>query len=166
MIAFGADIGWRRVSLAGVKVEGGAGSFEVASYTMPDNFTEAELLNGLYAGTLGLIKTLTAELGQPLAAAVELPSGKYVMKELHYSYCAVSLALIHAGTPPVGIPPATWKSTAMGKGFGSADKATIKAWARQFGYDGASQDEADAIGIALARCRLAAEPDVEQLMLG
>lgn len=48
----------------------------------------------------------------------------------------------------------TWKCDALGDGHGHAEKAEVLLWARDdLGYTGTLQDEADALGIAVALAR-------------
>lgn len=55
------------------------------------------------------------------------------------------------------IDPPSWKCRALGKGHGHAKKPEILEWAKGRGYAGESEDEADAIGIAVAGAILSAE---------
>lgn len=51
--------------------------------------------------------------------------------------------------------PQRWKLVALGKGYGNADKATVKAWALEQGCPaGLEQDFYDAFGIARATAHL------------
>jgi hypothetical protein len=107
----------------------------------------------------------------PLYVFVEQPAafGRPPEPQLMYAVGMVQGALTYAlhyvHPHPVEVrtvPIGTWKSRALGNG--AAKKPEIMDWAVKHGYRGLLQDEADAMGIALAGWRLL-EPQPEQLQL-
>lgn len=175
MIVWGADIGMRRISLAAVALDDdGQATFHVLSGKVPgpDKVGHAETFVLLGAKTERLATELVAEMGgKPDRCKVEKPAAhpdRGVSQEMSWSY-AINMAALHPFGPTDGIMPQSWKSRSLGKGFGRADKNTILAWARRFGYGGSSHDEADAIGIAVAglqMLRAEVESAHEQMTLG
>lgn len=172
MIAWGADIGYRRVSLAAV--DGEASTFAVASQSVPgpDQLDEAHTMHALQLHTAMAATRLLEDEGMaPDLIYVERPMTvkKRSNEKMHYSYALVCAQLVTLGVPVIGIQVNSWKLRALGEGFGRANDGTVLAWAHRFGYGGVSQDEADAIGVAVAalqQLRAEAEPDHEQMTLG
>lgn len=87
-----------------------------------------------------------------LCAVVEQPTTRGPATALMASY-GVLLEAVRSvvAAPVVALPPSSWKVRALGPGRGSAGKLEVLAFARAHGLpDGAGQDEADAVGCALA----------------
>lgn len=99
----------------------------------------------------------------PCAVFVEQPfaAGRGVEPELYYAVGVIQ-AVLAEFAPVQTIPVPTWKKQAVG--YGAAKKPDVLRWAQRKGYEGESQDEADAIGIAVAGVKLM-EPAHEQLGL-
>lgn len=91
-----------------------------------------------------------AERFPPDEVWIEQPSGPHLNLQLVYAVGAVGGAVGVAvpGVPLYTVPPSTWKLAAFGKGNGNAGKPYIMERARAEGYEGAVQDEADALGIS------------------
>lgn len=172
MIAWGADIGFRRVSLAGVDAERSMLHVATRATGSSIELSDPETMHALQLVTLSAAEELMAELGKPELIYVEQPTvqKKHSNEKVHYGYALVTAALVSMQLAPVdGIKVNTWKMRALGKGFGLADKATVLTWAARFGYDGDSEDEADALGIAVAglqQLKALAEPSHTQMTLG
>jgi Holliday junction resolvasome RuvABC endonuclease subunit len=67
-----------------------------------------------------------------------------------YGVTLAALGKVCDDVPLVEVPPQTWKAKALGQGHGRAEKPEIMRWAQRLGYEGRSQDEADAIGVCVA----------------
>jgi hypothetical protein len=82
------------------------------------------------------------------------PGGRIIKPHPHAFYFVglVRCALGHLFAQPEVqmIGPPAWKAKALGAGHGHAKKPEIMQWAREVGYTGSSEDEADALGIATA----------------
>lgn len=179
MIAWGADIGYRRLSLAAVQLD--PPMFHVVTHVLPgpQELDEAGTMRALQSHALMAALELRDEFDGALPGLilVERPMVQkfHANEKMHYSYALVTaelsrFAMSCDGQPPVrGIQVNTWRKNALGEGFGRADKNTVLAWARRFGYGGSSHDEADAIGVAVAglqQLRAEAAPEHEQMTLG
>lgn len=166
MLAFGVDIGFRRVSIAALDE---AGDFAVRSATVPgpDEIAQAKTFRWLYLAARTSARALVLAVGEPITIMVERPAGRVVSPEMHYSFALISAALESLDVGLVAsVVPGRWKKLALGDGFGGADKSTVMTWARQQGYRGSSQDEADALGIAAAALKLTrVVPEPDQLTL-
>lgn len=109
----------------------------------------------------GLLQTWQPELvvvEEPFAGTVGKRKQLLVPKE---SYHVIGILLAVLGTYGALVErmgPTSWKSMALGKGFGMARKPgrgdafeyAVATWARDAGYEGRLWDECDAIGLATA----------------
>lgn len=87
--------------------------------------------------------------GDPDAVFVEQPFGKFPKASLEQMVGVVLCAFGQVvSAPVVELPVARWKALSVGKG--NATKAEVLDWAHSLGYRGASEDEADALGVAVA----------------
>jgi Holliday junction resolvasome RuvABC endonuclease subunit len=85
----------------------------------------------------------------PDAVFVEQPAGKFPKPTLEHMVGVVLMTVAEVTTAPVlTLPVPQWKHMSIGKG--NASKEQLMEWARERGYEGDSQDEADALGIAVA----------------
>lgn len=82
---------------------------------------------------------------------VEQPFGRNVHPQSYFMVGVVLAALASVVNCPVDVcSPPEWKKLGLGAGRGGAEKFEILDWARDAGYTGSLQDEADAVGIATA----------------
>ena len=108
-------------------------------------------------------RALVPWLGEMIAAwkpglvVVEQPAGKNVPPVSYYTLGVLFSVLGAYRQRVVTMMPSEWKAKALGAGQGSvrkprspAEEYGVLTWARSAGYQGASWDEADAIGIATA----------------
>jgi Holliday junction resolvasome RuvABC endonuclease subunit len=94
----------------------------------------------------------------PHVIFVEQPSGRFRAPTLVYACGVVQAALFETlGVPVWTIPSGRWKKATVG--VGNATKPQVRAWVDTMGYDADSQDEADAICIAVAGRRMLAADD-------
>ena len=125
-------------------------SVEVETLVTRTEATEGERL-GLLDRQVRIAARQMADRFPPAVCWVEQPSGRHRALQLTYCTGVVQAALFETlGVPVWSIPSSAWKCRALGEGRGNASKAQIAAWARQLGYEFGSQDECDAIGIAVA----------------
>ena len=90
---------------------------------------------------------------------VEQPGTRFGGASLLAAYgICVEAAASSLKCPVMTLPSAQWKKLALGNG--AAKKSDVMAAAREFGYDGADQDQADAIG--MARCAVILAQQVER----
>lgn len=146
----GVDPSTKRVSFATV----GPGGFRVATRSFNTGLKDGERWEHIRSETAGLVEGLLRDGWTPPAyVLVEEPGGKNVHPSSYYAIGAITAAL-HSVTGVVVelIPPSSWKLA--GLGYGSADKQQIMRWARSVGYEGALEDESDALGIAVACMRM------------
>lgn len=85
----------------------------------------------------------------PAVVWVEQPSGRFPSPQLSYAVGVVQAALYESLACPVWtMPSSTWKKRTVG--VGNATKQQVLAWVARLAVDAGSQDEADAVCIALA----------------
>lgn len=85
----------------------------------------------------------------PARVVVEQPSGKFANPPLMYATGVIQAALVDALDVPLSlIAVSKWKAASVG--HGGAKKPQILAWAQRRGYTGRLEDEADALGVAVA----------------
>ena len=85
----------------------------------------------------------------PAVVWVEQPSGRFRALQLTYATGVVQAAMFEALEVPVfTVPSSAWKRRTVG--VGNATKPQVAAWVDRLGVDVASQDEADAVAIAVA----------------
>lgn len=102
-----------------------------------------------------LVPWLGALIGswRPQAVFIEQPFA-YGRSVPPVSYYAIGVLLAVLGSYRQRVEmigPGEWKKLALGAGKGAARKPDVLAWARRAaGYEGALEDEADAIGVATA----------------
>jgi hypothetical protein len=95
----------------------------------------------------------------PVAAYIEMPTGRYPNKRLDYAAGVITqhLATLCAPARVHTVTPPGWKKVVLGAGQGLAPKEAVMARALELGYRpgvrGPVQDEADAVCIA-AMCML------------
>jgi Holliday junction resolvasome RuvABC endonuclease subunit len=141
------------------------GSCGVETKSFRDDVREGERLNHIFVETYGLLTRLhfASPAGfvwveQPFAFGKPVPPVSYMVMG------AIMVAAVRATSAVVEAQrsPGAWKRLALGAGFGNAKKPQIVAWARaECGYAGALEDEADALGIAVAASRAVVfEPSV------
>lgn len=117
-----------------------------------------ERLSHIRVGVVRLARHML-ERGVPRLVLVEQPfagGGKSKNRVAPASYYAVSAVMVglyealhrYGPVPVETIGVTSWKLASLGNG--AADKAAIFRWAREHGYEGKLQDEADAWGIARA----------------
>lgn len=161
MIAWGADIGFRRISLAALDSD--AHTFEVVrGVTAPaDKIDDGDNMALLQDVTIDLAHDLAERHGVPDRITVEVPTvvKNRANEKMHYAFALVTAALVATRFAPVEpIHVGTWRKLTLGNG--RADKAEALAWAQRLGYGGDSHDDADALGIAAASlARMKAEVD-------
>lgn len=121
------------------------------------NGSGAERLADLGDQWAGLISEWASHL--PTAVFIERVRGKYPKDALVMAVGVIEAVtwtmLDEISEHPTSIfelSPGEWKSHAVGNG--GAKKPAVMAWAREHGYQGKVQDEADALGIACAGSRL------------
>lgn len=86
---------------------------------------------------------------KPELVVVEQPVGRNSSPSLDHMTGVVLAALgVTQTCPIITLVPGQWKKLAIGSG--KATKPEIMLWARGRGYQGSVQDEADALGIAVA----------------
>lgn len=161
MIAWGADIGFRRVSLAAL--DSATNTFEVVrGVTAPaDKVDDADNMALLQDVTIDLAHDLAERTGVPDRITVEVPTvvKNRANEKMHYAFALVTSALVATRFAPVeSIHVATWRKLTLGHGHASKQEAL--EWAARIGYEGVSHDDADALGIAAASlARMKAEVD-------
>lgn len=131
------------------------------------SYSQAGTMERRLAAGLGELLRFLADLrdrhGAPHGVYLEEPfggsdkpgAGGRIIKPHPHAFYFVGLvrcALGHLFAQPEVqmISPSTWKAKALGSGHGFAKKPEIMQWAREVGYTGSSEDEADALGIATA----------------
>jgi len=142
---WGVDMAVSRLAFA--CAERGRQHVEVQTLITANDATEGERLGLLDRQTRIFAKQLAAEY-PPHVAWVEQPSGRHRNLQLAYATGVVQAALFEVlGVPVWTLPSSTWKEKTVGAG--NATKPQVAAWAQTIApFDG--QDEADAIGIAVA----------------
>jgi Holliday junction resolvasome RuvABC endonuclease subunit len=147
---WGIDPSTQRVSIAWV-TDGGERGVQTRSFD--PLLRDGERLWHIYAETWDLCKQIHASrparfvwVEQPFAFGKPVPPVSYM------AMGAIMIAARRVTAAPVEpcAPPGRWKKLALGPGYGNAKKEQIMVWARERGYDGNLQDEADALGIAVA----------------
>lgn len=143
--AVGIDVAVRKVALA-------TASVRTALVPLPKYDGARSLLEAF-----DILRTeMRAFEAEPFVVAVEQPFGKFNKQHLDHVVGVTLAAAAWAWDCPVlSVPTARWKSLAMSRG--NAKKDDVMAWALRQGYEGTSQDEADALGIARAAARLLEE---------
>lgn len=149
VICWGMDVSTRRLALAAVWEN----EFKVHTLNAVGNLTGAERLAELYESTRFWVG-VTAAAYPPTIVFVEQPVGRFLSPPLLHAVGVTmgatyaALAALYAfpvSVIPVGVTE--WKKAAIGNHL--ASKSQIMAWAQSYGYTGSSQDEADALGIAV-----------------
>lgn len=165
---WGVDPGTLRVSIAWRDAAGENTGATTRSFPrFPDG---GERLIHIHRETRQLAYDLTAAAygetpaaGRPGFVWVELPAGK-PNPQLAYAVGVIQAAVYSGIHAAIGrsvtvedVPSSTWKKTATGRGDAGSKrrggKAEIVQWARENGWTGTVEDEADAWGIALAASR-------------
>jgi Holliday junction resolvasome RuvABC endonuclease subunit len=145
---WGVDVAISRVAFALAELDGDG--LAVRTLVTRSDATEGERL-GLLDRQL---RVYVRQLHDAFPAAVvwvEQPSGRHRALQLTYCTGVIQAALFEALRVPVWtIPSSAWKVRALGAGRGNATKQQVAAWVDSLGYEPGSQDEADAIGIAVA----------------
>lgn len=152
MKAWGCDPALRHVSLA--CVENGK-LLAVESFAFPRRGTLPDDLDHLAISTTGIAFDLWKAHGVPSVIAVEQPSGRF--NNLRSAYAVgVVLATLHRHGAVVDLPSKTWRKAAFGSAGQRTKEAKVAAMelARELGYEGNSEDESEAICIAVAAERL------------
>jgi Holliday junction resolvasome RuvABC endonuclease subunit len=144
----GIDPSTKRVAAACVQ----NGTIRWATRSLPvRKGDEAQRWAAAYETCSSFFKELAGEWGRPVGVAVERPFGAHVPAQSQWALGVILAALgPWVGGPVVLANSKTWKRVSLGDGHGNASKDEVMAWAQSAGYDGALQDEADAIGIATA----------------
>jgi Holliday junction resolvasome RuvABC endonuclease subunit len=151
---WGIDVAISRLAFACAEEHGEAVAVE--TLTTRNDATEGERL-GLLDRQVRLFARLLAARYQPAVVWVEQPSGRHRALQLAYVTGVVQAACFEALRCPVWtIPSSAWKKRALGDGRGNATKPQVAEWATSQGFAFDSQDEADAIGIAVAGRRVLA----------
>lgn len=142
---WGLDPAVSRVAFA--CAERGSQQVDVQTLTTASDTSEGERL-GLLDRQVRIFARQLAGDYPPHVVWVEQPSGKFSNLQLIYAVGALQAALFETlGVPVWTIPSSTWKLKTIGAG--NATKQQVAAWAEGVAtFDG--QDEADAIGIAVA----------------
>lgn len=118
---------------------------------------QSELVPWL-GGLLRLWDPCLVVVEEPFAGTVGKQRQLLVPKESYHVIGCLLAVLGQFGVRVERLGPTSWKSMALGKGFGMARKPgrgddweyAVLTWARDAGYDGRLWDEADAIGMATA----------------
>lgn len=140
LLMWGVDPSTRRVSIAWAGREQG-----VATQSFNARLQGGERLWHIYSATYRLARQLPA----PDRILVEQPFGHNVPPISQWAMATIMTACWRAtGAPAHPIPVPSWKLRAVGRG--NANKHDVMTWARQNGYTGTLQDEADAWAIAHA----------------
>lgn len=104
---------------------------------------------GLLDRQLRIFGRLRGAMYPPACVWVEQASGRFQAPQLLYAIGVIQAALAETLPCPVWtVPSSAWKKRSVGRG--NASKEQIAAWAESSGYEFEGQDEADAIGIAVA----------------
>lgn len=143
---WGIDPAVSRLAFAFAPVDGG--SIEVETLHTATDATEGERL-GLLDRQVRIAARQLAGSYPPAVVWVEQPSGRWRNLTLAYAVGVVQAALYEALQVPVWtIPASAWKLRTVG--VGNATKPQAMAWVRRLGVEVDGQDEADAVGIAVA----------------
>lgn len=160
---WGVDVSTQRVAIAF-----NGPILDVRTVEFDSNIITGRRLHEVYFQVLISAKAWAAEF-PPYFCWVEQPAayGRPVEPQLMYAVGVTQAALYRALCDrfqfPVEVrtlPVGQWKKGAIG--HGNADKAQVFTWAREQGYAGDSQDEADAWGVAWAGARLLGRKPVGQ----
>lgn len=147
---WGVDVAVSHLEFAFADME--ADSVHVESLITKTDAREGERL-GLIDRQVRIYARQMMERFRPHVVWVEQPSG--AVNDLQLVYCAgvVQAALFETLHCPVWtVPSGHWKKIALG--FGNASKAQVAAWCEREGYQFDGQDQADAIGVAVAGRRM------------
>lgn len=147
---WGVDVALSRLAIACASLA----TSDVAVVTVPisvGDATEGERLALLDRQVRSNACKLAA-LFPPTVVWVEQPSGRHRALQLTYCTGVVQAAMFEVlgGVPVWSIPSSAWKRRALGDGHGNASKAQVRAWVDGLGVEVDGQDEADAVGIAVA----------------
>lgn len=146
---FGLDVSTHRVSLGVVR--GDELAWRTCSLDRADSGVRR--LAGAHRDLWPFLSGAVREY-RPVQVGVEQPMGaKMAMVHPQSMYMvgivlAVLGGVLEPSVPVVMLPPPRWKRFAVG--HGAADKERVRLWARRSGYTGLLQDEADALGVAVA----------------
>lgn len=147
---WGMDVSTRRLAVAIVDADGWE---DVDTLEYGKTEPGAQRLSRIFHTTAAYVGRLAVD-HPPVCVWVEQPTGRHPAPTLVHAVGVVMAATYSALSElypfPVsvlGIGVSEWKAVTVGRG--NASKQDIAAWAAGIGYDGTSQDEADAIGIAL-----------------
>lgn len=153
---WGLDPGTAALALG---VHNGVG-YRTTSVGLPRNTDPLRRLAASLPVAQQFLERVAHEYGQPSLVVIEQPAGTghNVHPATWYATAMTAMATANAVECPIHmVGPPSWKMEALGKGSGHANKARVFAWARVQGWQGSSQDEADAVGISrCAYVRLAA----------
>ena len=148
MTVWGLDISTKCVAVAIVR-DGRGPVFDTTP--LKSHLKGAQRLHAAHKSMTLAVKTLKDPY-PPDAVFVEMPAGKHVPPTLIHHVGVVLAALGGLRCPVVELTVSGWKELALGQG--NASKEKILLWAIGEGYRGHSQDEADALGVAVAGCVL------------
>ncbi len=132
--------------------------------TFDKDLAHGERLDRIYSQTLRMAGELADEFPPAKVFVEELVVFPGRTSPILYQAKGVIEAALFAATrvDVVPVANATWKRRAVG--YGAAKKHEVFAWARRHGYEGVSQDAADAWGTAIAGWRIEHEPVQEELV--
>lgn len=145
---WGVDVGLRRISIASKGDE-----LHVVSAATTPKTKIGQALVDLAFETRAAADELLVISGVPTAVVVESPFGRFPNPSLQYAAGVILETLARMfGEAVHALPSTQWKIATVGKG--NAKKPEVMEWAKANGYTGESQDEADAVCIAIATERL------------
>jgi Holliday junction resolvasome RuvABC endonuclease subunit len=140
------DPGLSRVAFAFADVDSDA--VEVETLTTRTTEREGARL-GLLDRRLRIYARQAAGRYPPACVWIEQPSGRFTNLQLTYAVGVIQAALFETLACPVWtIPSGAWKLRSVGAG--NATKEQVRAWVDRLGVEVENQDEADAVGIAVA----------------
>lgn len=145
---WGVDVAVSHVAVAFIPAAGSAGSVVVEELAVRTTEREGARL-GLLQRTVTMFARARAREFPPAAIWVEQPAGKFHSPTLMYATGVVQGALFEAVAAPVWtLPVSKWKKATLG--FGNASKQQVMQWVTDRGFTVESQDQADALCVALA----------------
>ena len=143
---WGCDPALGRLAFAFAAVD--SDTVEVETLTTRTTETEGARL-GLLDRQVRIYSRQAAGRFPPAVVWVEQASGRYQQPQLLYAIGALQAALFEALAVPVWtVPSSAWKKRTVG--VGNATKPMVRGWVNRLGVAVESQDEADAVCIALA----------------
>lgn len=148
---WGVDVAVSHLSIGFYPVDGST-SPQVRSLTTGTDTREGERLGLLDRQLRIWARQLAAEF-PPYVVNVEQPSGRFRAPALVYACGVVQAALFETLSVPVWtVPSGRWKRATVGPG--NATKEQVRAYVDAQGWPVDSQDEADALCIAVAGARM------------